>query len=601
MRPFWRLMALIKPYRTLVGLSIVSNIFMAFFTVISIPLIIPFFQILFDRDPGVVVRSENIWDVSNQAQYYFSQLLINQGKSTALLYVCGSIIIIFFLKNIFRYLALFFMAPVRNGMIRDLRLQLFEKFNQLKLSFYTEGRKGDLITRMSGDVQEIEVSILAALEAVFKAPLIILGSIIFMIYISPTLTIFVLVLMVFTTFIIGGISRTLKRNSKTAQNKLGILVSMVEETIGGIRIIKAFNAESFQMAKFKQENNAYRDIITRILWRKDLSSPLSEFLGITIVSILLYYGSNLVFSGKLIPETFFAFIFAFYQVIEPSKMFSSAYYKLQKGLAAVERVEEIIRNEQVEVKENLVKPIEFKEYIHYDNISFKFSEAGDWILKAIDIKIKKGEIIAFVGSSGAGKSTLVDLLPRFYEPIKGAIYLDGIPITHYSVSQVRNIIGMVSQEAILFNDSIYNNIVFGESLYTQEQVESAAKIANAHEFIMEAQDGYQTMIGDRGMKLSGGQRQRLTIARAILRNPPVLILDEATSALDAASEKTVQEALEKVMKNRTSLVVAHRLSTIQHADRIYVLEQGKIVQHGTHEDLIKIEGPYSEFVKLQTF
>lgn len=601
MKPFWRLMALIKPYQTLVGLSILSNILMSFFTVISIPLIIPFFQILFDREPATIVRSENPWDISNQVQFFFSQLLENQGKSAALLYVCGSIIVVFFLKNIFRYLALFFMAPVRNGMIRDLRLRLFEKFNQLKLGFYTEGRKGDLITRMSGDIQEIEISVIATLDAVFKAPLIIIGSIIFMIYISPALTLFVLVLMIFTTFIIGGISRTLKRNSKTAQNKLGLLVSMVEETIGGIRIIKAFNAESFQIEKFKQVNNKYKDIITRILWRKDLSSPLSEFLGITIVSVLLYYGSNLVFSGKLIPETFFAFIFAFYQVIEPSKLFSSSYYRLQKGLAAVERVEEIIRNDEVEIQEKTIETVDFKSNIHYKNISFKFTEGGDWILKDIDIEIKKGEIVAFVGSSGAGKSTLVDLLPRFYESVKGEILIDSVPITSYSVSAIRNIIGMVSQEAILFNDTIYNNIVFGASQFSKEQVMEAARIANAHEFIMETQQGYETMIGDRGMKLSGGQRQRLTIARAILRNPPILILDEATSALDAASEKSVQEALEKVMQKRTSLVVAHRLSTIQHADRIYVLEQGKVVQFGRHEELISVEGPYRDFVKLQTF
>lgn len=575
---------------------------MAFFTVISIPIIIPFFQILFDRDPKEIARPENMMDLAGQAQFFFAELLKNNDKTKALLYVCGSIVIIFFLKNVFRYLSLFFMAPVRNGMIRDLRHLLFQKYTALRIPFFTEGRKGDLITRISGDIHEIEVSIISMLEAIFKAPLIIIGSLVFMIYISPQLTVFVLILMLFTTFIIGGISRTLKKNSRVAQSRLGHIVSIVEETIGGMRMIKAFNAEQFQSKKFEAENDGYRNVITKILWRKDLSSPISEFLGITIVAVLLFYGSQLVFADKLTPETFFAFIFAFYQVIEPSKTFSSAYYKLQKGLAALDRVDEVIQLDDVEpVSDADIKDIKFNKDIQYKDVSFKFQEDGDWILKDISLKINYGEVIAFVGSSGAGKSTLVDLLPRFYETTEGEICIDGIPIQNLGIKAIRDLVGMVSQEAVLFNDTIYNNIVFGANHYTKEQVIKAAKIANAHDFILEAENGYQSIIGDSGVKLSGGQRQRLTIARAILRNPPILILDEATSALDAASEKAVQDALEKVMKKRTSLVIAHRLSTIQHADRIYVLEQGKLVQQGKHDELIKKEGPYKEFVKLQAF
>ncbi|MCB0613785.1 MAG: ABC transporter ATP-binding protein [Phaeodactylibacter sp.] len=604
-KTFWRLLGYMRNYKANVSLNVVSNILTAVFTAASIPLLAPFLEILFDRRELVMEKPPAITDIESLTtsfNYYLSQLVVEQGKETALAFVCIIILSAFFLKNLFRYLSLFFMAPVRNGIIRDVREQLFDKVLILPLSYFSEERKGDLMSRITADVQEVEWSILNVLEAVFREPLIIIGALSFMIYVSPSLTVFVFLLMIFTAVVIGGIGRSLKRSSAVVQEKLGLLVSIVEEALGGLRIIKGFNAEHYQQEKFSKENNAYRRTLTRLLWRRDLSSPLSEFLGIATVAVLLWYGSRQVFDGRLAAETFLTFIFAFYNVIDPAKSLTKSLYNIQKGIAAMERVERVLDAEvSIQEKPDALPLNSFQDKIEYRDVSFTYREDEGPVLQNINLEIGRGEVIALVGASGAGKSTFVDLLPRFYDITEGAIYLDGHDIRDYQLHALRNLMGIVSQEAILFNDTIYNNIVFGMEGVTEEEVHRAARVANAHDFIMATEQGYQTNIGDRGGKLSGGQRQRLTIARAILKNPPILILDEATSALDSESEKLVQQALLELMKNRTSIVIAHRLSTIQHADEIIVMRDGQIIERGAHQALIQKAGEYRKLVELQAF
>lgn len=587
----------LRNYRANVALNIGSNILTAIFTAVAIPLLAPFLELLFDRkalvaEPpaGSLFSAQNISDYFN---YNVSRFIMEQGKEAALVYVCLWIVGVFFLKNLFRYLSLFFMAPVRNGIIRDLRGQLFHKLLVLPLPYFSEERKGDLMSRITADVQEVEWSILNVLEAVFREPLIIGGALGIMLYISPQLTLFVFVLMFFTGFVIGGIGRRLKRSSLDVQERLGTLVSLIEEALSGLRIIKGFNAEGYQREKFGRENDGYRHTLTRLLWRRDLSSPLSEFLGIGVVAVLLWFGSRLVFSGQMAAETFLTFIFAFYNVIEPAKKLSRAVYDIQKGIAALQRVEMVLDAPQQISEPEHPQPLDtFSDAIEYRDVGFAYNNNEGPVLQDINLRIPKGRVVALVGASGAGKSTIADLLPRFYDVQSGGIFIDGIDIRDVSLRSLRHLMGIVSQEAILFNDTIYNNIVFGMEGVAAQDVERAARIANAHDFILATEYGYQTNIGDRGLKLSGGQRQRLTIARAILKNPPILILDEATSALDAESEKLVQQALEELMKNRTAIVIAHRLSTVRNADEIVVLHRGRIVQRGTHEELTAKEGEY---------
>lgn len=603
MKSFWRLLGYLRSYRLLVALNIGSNILTALFTAVAIPLLQPFLELLFDRKALVLNPPQgSLFSPANiQAwfNYNVSRFIAEEGKEAALVYVCIWIVGVFFFKNLFRYLSLFFMAPVRNGVIRDLRRQVFDKLLLLPLSYFSEERKGDLMSRITSDVQEVEWSILNVLEAIFREPLIIGGALGIMLYISPQLTLFVFVLLLFTGFVIGGIGRRLKRSSMNVQDRLGALVSVIEEALSGLRIIKGFNAEGYQREKFGQENEKYRYLLTRLLWRRDLSSPLSEFLGIGVVAVLLWFGSRLVFSGQMNAETFLTFIFAFYNVIEPAKKLSRAVYDIQKGVAAMQRVEMLL-DAPIDIKDSN-KPIEinnFETAIEYRNVGFYYRNPEEAVLHDICLQIPKGRIVALVGASGAGKSSLADLLPRFYDVRSGGIYIDGIDIREISLHSLRNLMGIVTQEPMLFHDTIYNNIVFGMEGVTQDEVENAAKIAYAHDFIMTTENGYQTNIGDRGLKLSGGQRQRLTIARAILKNPPILILDEATSALDAESEKWVQQALDVLMKNRTTIVIAHRLSTIRHADEIVVLQQGRVVQRGRHEELMLENGPYRKFAGL---
>ncbi len=602
---FWRLLGYMRNYKAYVGLNIFSNIMTALFTALSIPLLVPFLEILFDRRELVMDKPVFGWDIQSATasfNYYISQLIVEQGKEAALVFVCVAILSVFLLKNLFRYLSLFFMAPVRNGIIRDLRAQMYDKVMALPLAYFSEERKGDLMSRMTSDVQEVEWSILNVLEAVFREPLIIIGALGFMVYVSPALTGFVFLLMIFTGVVIGGIGRRLKKKSADVQDRLGNLVAILEEGLGGLRIIKGFNAEHYQKKKFRVENDGYRRALTRLLWRRDLASPLSEFLGIGTVAVLLWYGSRQVFSGQLDAETFLTFIFAFYNVIDPAKKLSKAVYNVQKGVGAMRRMEALL-DAPVNIKDapDALPLSGFQQGLEYRNVTFAYRKDEGPVLKNINLSLPKGKVVALVGASGAGKSTLADLLPRFYDVEEGEILLDGQNIRRYRLRDLRNLMGIVSQEAILFNDSIYNNIVFGMEGVTQEQVEAAARAANAHDFILASEQGYHTNIGDRGSKLSGGQRQRLTIARAILKNPPILILDEATSALDSESEKLVQKALLELMKNRTSIVIAHRLSTIQHADEIIVMRDGQIMERGTHESLLQKDGEYQKLVELQAF
>lgn len=604
MKSFWRLLRYIKNYKGYVALNILSNILMALFTAFSIPAVIPFLQILFNQEPSVSEKPEvrSIDDLVAYFKYLFSHSMETNGKESTLIYMCVVIIVLYLLINLFRYTSLYVMAPVRNGIVKDLRSQLFSKILVMPLSYFSEERKGDLMSRITADVQEIESSILNVLQALFREPIIIIFCLSIMIYISPGLTLFVLGLIIFTAVFIGRIGKTLKRKSSKAQKKLGDLITIIEESLSGMRIIQGFTAEDYQNRRFEDENEQYRGLLTKVIRRRDLSSPLSEFLGILIVSVLLWYASRRVFQNELEPSTLFGYLLAFFYILNPAKAFSKAFFNVQKGIAAVERIEEIL-DAEVKIKELEHPQIlqTFQDKIEYRGVYFNYENDGRIVLEDINIEIPKGKVIALVGPSGAGKTTIADLLPRFYDVVRGGLFIDGINIKEYSIKSLRSLLGIVSQEAVLFNDTVYNNIRFGLENVSEADILKAAKIANAHEFIVGMEQGYQTNIGDRGSKLSGGQRQRLTIARAILKNPDILILDEATSALDSESEKLVQQALNKLMENRTAIVIAHRLSTIQHADEIIVLEEGKIVERGNHEALLRQNGAYSKLVALQAF
>lgn len=606
-----KLLRYIRNYKPYVALNVVCNILMVFFNLISIPLLIPFLQILLGQTIPPTQEPDFQWNIEaikNSFYYQLGQIIEQYGKERALIYVCGALILSFFFKNLFRYLALYFITPLRNGVVRDIRQALFDKTLRLPLSYFSDERKGDLMSRVTSDVQEVEWSVLNVLETIVREPLLIIGAMTMMVYISPALTGFVFVLLGFTGVIIGSIGKTLKKESSALQERLGALVSVLDEALGGSRVIKAFNAENYQREKFSSENNAYRNLLIRHLRKRDLASPTTEFLGITVVCVLIWFGFKQVLLGGLTPESFLGFLYAFFQVIEPAKAFSSASYNIRRGAGALARIEDILNADETIVDAKLDTPnpkLEsllrggFQHQIEYKNVSFFYREAEKQILSNINLTIEKGKIVALVGASGAGKSTIADLLPRFYDVTEGAILIDGVDIRDMRLHDVRALMGIVTQEAVLFNDTIFNNIVFGLENIDNQQVIAAAKAANAHDFIVNTEGGYNTNIGDRGMKLSGGQRQRLTIARALLRNPDILILDEATSALDSESEKLVQQALAQLMQGRTALVIAHRLSTVQHADEIIVLREGQIIERGTHDVLFKLGGEYRKLVELQ--
>lgn len=602
-----RLLHYFRPYKKYLFLAVLSNLLMSLFMVVSIPVLQPFLQILFNPPGQEAVslstptgKSGGFQAVEQQVNQFFFDLIQAHGREQALLIVCAFLVCTFFGKNLFRYLSLYFLAPVRNGIVRDIRNRLVGKILDLPLSFFSDARKGDLMSRISADVQEVDTSIIGVVESVAREPIVILGSLAFMVYVSPQLLVFVLVLMLFSGLIVGGIGRSLRKQSNAAQNNLGIIGAVLEETLGGLRIIKGFNAEPWQQGRFERENTRYANLLTRLSRRRDLASPLSEFLGIAAVSVILWFGARQVFSGDMSAATFITFLYAFYNIIEPAKHLSSASYSIRKGLGALERVESVL-DAPVAIRDqaDAVPVTVFQDKVAFRNVSFRYQNADRPALDNISLDIPRGKIVALVGASGAGKSTIADLLPRFYDVTEGQILLDGTDIRDLRLHDLRALMGIVSQDAVLFNDTVRNNITFGNDAATGAEIEAAARAANAHEFIAALPGGYEANIGDRGTKLSGGQRQRLTIARALLKNPPILILDEATSALDSESEHLVQAALDRLLQNRTALVIAHRLSTVQHADEILVLDAGRVLERGTHDSLLKQGGVYRKLVELQ--
>ena len=606
MRNLFKILRYVGPYWVYAALNVLFNILSVFFSLVSFALFIPVLQMLFHttKIPASAppLSLTNFDSLRDNFYYFFGQMIQLQGEKQMLVYIALAVVILFFLRNLFRYLAMFFLAVVRNGVVKDLRNNLYDKILILPLGYYSEQRKGDIISRMTADVQEIEWSIMTSLEMIFRDPIQIISFIVTLFLINPQLTLFVLVILPISGFLIGRIGKSLKKSSQKGQKKMGIILSIIEETLSGLRIIKAFNAISFAGKKFRSTNQEYTRLMIRLYRKRDLASPLSEFLGAVVLSLVLWFGGQLVFTpGNLLDAAvFIVYLTIFSQVIPPAKSITQAFYNIQKGAASVERIHQVLDEpEVIEEKPDALAKKDFRKDIEYCNVSFRYEK--EEVLKKINLAIEKGKTIAVVGPSGAGKSTLVDLLPRFYDCTGGEIRIDGIPIRDMIIEDLRGLMGIVSQETILFNDTVFKNIAFGMETVTEEQVNAAAKVANAHEFIEKMPLGYYTNIGDRGTKLSGGQRQRLSIARAVLKNPPILILDEATSALDTESERLVQQALENLMKNRTSVVIAHRLSTIKFADEIVVLQHGVLVERGTHNDLLALNGVYRKLYDLQVF
>ena len=602
---FNRVLAYVKPYWGSVTMNIVFVVLSTIFSLFSFSMIVPFLNLLFNPDNLITVKPE--FSLSSDAlletmNYYISAIIIAKGQKMALLFICAMLVFAFFLRNLTTYMASYYMASVRVNSIKDMRAAVYNKMLVLPLSFYSRQKKGDIMARITTDLQEIEVSIMNYLDVFIKSPITIIAYFAYMLGVSWELTLFVLCVLPIGGIVIGKIGKSLKKDSKEGQTRLANIIANIEETISGLRIIKAFNAIDYTNEKFEEQNEGYSKLLKSVHRKRDLSSPMSELLSAVVISIVLWFGSTLILSGSasITAANFIAYIIVFSQIIPPAKSFSHGFYNLQKGMASAERVFEILDADEVIFEKDNAKHIaEFKDSIKYNNVVFRYGK--DDVLKNINLNIEKGKMIALVGESGGGKSTMVDLLPRFYDVCEGSITIDGTDIRDYKINDLRALMGIVSQESILFNDTVHNNIAFGMKNATREDVIEAAKVANAHDFIMQLENGYDTYIGDRGMNLSGGQRQRLSIARAVLKNPPILILDEATSSLDTESEKLVQDALSKIMSNRTSVVIAHRLSTIQNADDIVVLAKGHIVEQGKHDELIAKNGVYKRLTDLQSF
>lgn len=600
---FIKILKYIKPYSSYAVLNVGSNIISVIFSLFSLTMVIPFLGILFGTQEKVYQASPLSFDaqaIKENFYLFISTAIDDHGKVEALMLICILVFIMFLLKNFFRYLALFFLTPIRNGIIHDIRMDLQKKIVSLDISSVGSKRKGDLTSRMTADLVEIEWSIMGALEMFFKDPITIIIFLSTLIFISPKLTIFVVILFPIAGILIGYIGKSLKSSSKKGQDKLAYIMSVIDENIFGLRIIKAFNAEDFINSKFEVTSNEYKKIMTSILRKKDLSSPMSEFLSTIVMVIVMWFGGQLVLADNsmLSPQEFIGYILIFSQIIPPVKSLTTSYYYIQKGSAAAERVYEILNTKnQIENIKNPKQITTIQESISFEIKSFKYENIQ--VLKDVKFEIKKGEKIALVGQSGGGKSTIADLLPRFYDLTDGAIKIDGINIKEIDIKQLRKLIGIVSQDSILFNDTIYNNIKIGNLDANKEDIIKAAKAANAHDFILKTEQGYDTNIGNAGDKLSGGQKQRISIARAILKDPKILILDEATSSLDSESEQLIQDALSNLMKSRTSLVIAHRLSTIENSDNIIVLNEGKIIEQGNHADLITKNGQYKKLYNLQ--
>ena len=604
----------VPPYKKYLGLSILFNILSAVLNIFSFAALIPILQILFKVDGGIRVNEYMHWNgdwgsikevATNNLYYYIQEFIVVHSASTALLVIGIFLAFMTFLKTGAYFLSSATIIPIRTGIVRDIRNQIYQKINSLSLGFFSEERKGDIIARMSGDVQEVENSIMSSLDMLFKNPILILFYFVTLICISWQLTLFTILFVPPFGWFMGVVGKKLKAHSIEAQALWSDTMSMVEETLGGLRIIKAFCAEEKMNKRFNQVNSSYRDNIMRVNIRQQMAHPMSEFLGTILIVVVLWFGGILVLDyGRIDGPTIIFYLVMLYSIIKPLKEFSKASYNIPKGLASMERIDKILQAEvEIKDKENPEHISSFEHQIEFRHVSFAYTDHQNdelvYVLKDINLVIPKGKTIALVGQSGSGKSTMLDLIPRYYDVQEGEVLIDGINVKDLCVHDLRQLIGNVNQEAILFNASFKDNIRFGKTDATDEEIANAAKIANAYEFITKSEHGFDTNIGDRGGRLSGGQRQRVSIARAILKNPPILILDEATSALDTESERLVQDALEKLMKTRTTVAVAHRLSTIKHADEICVLHEGKIVERGTHDELIRKDGYYKKLHDMQ--
>ncbi len=605
MEYFKKILRFAKPYAKYGYLNVFFNILYALFSALSFAALIPMLNVLFDKDKPITELPE--YQGLGGAKDYIMDYLgyhvtqyAGEDKMKGLVLVIGLILVLFLLKNLFNYLAMYFITFLRNGVLKDIRNRMYEKITELPISYYSEKRKGDVIARITSDVLEIQHSFLSILELIVREPLTILFTILIMFGISGKLTLFVFIFIPIAGGIISWIGKSLKKQSDDVQKEQGHFLSIVEETLGGLRVVKAFNAESKFYKTFSNSTKRFFDFSNKLLNRQNLASPTGEFLGILVIGVLLWFGGQMVIvEESLDAASFIAYMGLAYNILTPAKSISKASYGVKKGNAAAERVLEILETENpIAEIENAIEKTSFEKGISLENISFKYED--EYVLKSFNLNVPKGHSVALVGQSGSGKSTIANLVTRFYDVNDGAIKIDGVDIKTMSKSSLRNLVGLVTQDSILFNDTVKNNIGLGKENATEEEIIAAAKIANAHEFIADLPEGYHTNIGDSGNKLSGGQKQRLSIARAVLKNPPIMILDEATSALDTESERLVQDALEKMMLNRTSLVIAHRLSTIQKANTIVVLQKGEIVEQGSHDELMAKEGTYKKLVEMQS-
>jgi ATP-binding cassette subfamily B protein/subfamily B ATP-binding cassette protein MsbA len=614
MKDFFKLLKrFVPPYKVPLSLSIVMNILSAVLNLITFAIIKPILDVLFKTGDAVAYHYtamdfstfragvKSLGAIKDNFFCYISEILGQYPPVTALIILALYLVCTTVLRTAAMYFAFYFMIPVRTGVVRDIRNMINSKIISLPIAFFSEERKGDILARISGDVNEIEASVMSSLDMLFKNPILIVIYITGMFIISWQLTLFVALVLPLAGFIMGQIGKQLKKSSFAGQQQWGFLMSLVEETLGGLRIIKAFNAEEKIKKRFYSANEKFRKITTSVFRRQQLAHPMSELLGTITIAIVLVYGGTLILenNSSITGSSFIVYLTVFYLLINPAKDLTKSVYSIQKGLASMERVDKILKAQNNITDAKNPQPVSLNDGIEYRDVWFKYNEV--YVIKGVNLKIGKGKTVALVGQSGSGKSTMADLLPRFYDVEKGSITVDGCDVRDFRVHDLRRLMGIVNQEAILFNDTFFNNIAFGVENATQEQVEEAARIANAHEFIIASENGYETNIGDRGCKLSGGQRQRISIARAILKNPPLLILDEATSALDTESERLVQDALDRLMQNRTTLVIAHRLSTIRNADLICVMYEGEIVEQGTHNELLAKNGYYTRLCEMQSF
>ncbi|MGJ8714172.1 MAG: ABC transporter ATP-binding protein [Maribacter stanieri] len=606
MNYFKKILRFAKPYKIYAILNIISNVFYALFSTLAMISLFPMLNVLFNQTEKIYIKPK--WNgisdlkdfVTDSLNFYVTERSEHSDPGEVLMLMVGLIITMFLLKNLFNYLAMYFITFLRNGVLKDLRNELYDKTIELPISYYSEKRKGDTIARITSDVLEIQHSFLSILELIVREPLTIIFTIIAMLAISPKLTLFVFLFLPVSGFLISLIGKSLKRKSDKVQNEQGYFLSILEETLGGLRVIKAFNAESVFAKKFQASTKRFFNFSNSLLNRQNLASPTSEFFGIAAIGVILWYGGQMVLVDKTLEaELFITYMALSYQILTPAKSISKASYSVKKGNAAAERVLEVLETENpISEIDNPIHQETFNNEVAINNISFKYED--EYVLKNFNLIVEKGKTVALVGQSGSGKSTIANLVTRFYDVNEGDISIDGNNIKNLSKKSLRGLLGLVTQDSILFNDTVKNNIGLGKENATDEEIIAAAKIANAHDFIMDLPKGYDTNIGDSGNKLSGGQKQRLSISRAVLKNPPIMILDEATSALDTESERLVQDALEKMMKNRTSIVIAHRLSTIQNADTIVVLLKGEIVEQGTHAELLELNGTYKKLVQMQS-